>query len=144
MTEITANVQSVADQLHRLAIQILRDARQFDPEIGLPPMQLSALSVLVFGGPHPLSKLALAEQVSAPTMHTTVNSLCKKGLVTRARDKRDRRVVYVVATRAGIETLQQARVKRLTAITEKLDLLPSETLTPISEALATLGSVYAD
>ena len=143
MKENESDVQSLADQLHALAIHVLRDARQHDPEAGLPPMQLSALSVLVFVGPQPLSKLAAAEQVSAPTMHTTVDALSKKGLVKRARDKRDRRVVYVVATRSGNETLQRARAKRLGTIRAKLDQLPSTELSAIEASLKSLANLYA-
>lgn len=135
-------LQALADQLHSLSIRILRDARQHDPDTGLPPMQLSALSVLVFKGPSALSKLAEAEQVRAPTMHATVEALTKKGLVTRARDKRDRRIVYVVATRSGSELLERARQNRLARITERLDQLTSAERAALTKSLTPLARLY--
>jgi len=39
--------------------------RRVDESLGLGPARLSALSVVVFGGPLPLGDLAAAEQVSA-------------------------------------------------------------------------------
>ncbi len=142
MTQPNGNVQSLAEQLHSLSIRVLRHARRADPESGLPPMQLSALSVLVGKGPQPLSKLAQEEQVRAPTMHTTVDTLAKKGLVTRARDKRDRRIVYVVATRAGSELLQSAKASRLSAIGEKLAALEPAALEAIAAALTQVEKLY--
>jgi hypothetical protein len=41
---------AVADQLHSAAIHLLRRLRRRDIETGVGPAQLSALSVLVFGG----------------------------------------------------------------------------------------------
>jgi len=43
-----------------------------DRESGVGPAQLSALSVLVFGGPRSLGELADAEQVRPPTMSRIV------------------------------------------------------------------------
>src|SRR5580704_13285205 len=44
----------VADQLHSAAIHLLRRLRVHDRETNVGPAQLSALSVLVFGGPKSL------------------------------------------------------------------------------------------
>src|SRR3954468_20740397 len=46
--------------------------------LGLTPAGLSALSVLVFGGPAPLRQLAEAEQVAAPTMSRIVAAAERK------------------------------------------------------------------
>ncbi len=40
----------IADRLHSAAIHLLRRVRVRDRESGIGPAQLSALSVLVFGG----------------------------------------------------------------------------------------------
>src|SRR5258705_3126399 len=62
----------VADRLHSAAIHLLRFARKEDVLSGEGPARLSALSVLVFGGPMTLGQLASAEQVKPPTMSRIV------------------------------------------------------------------------
>ena len=63
------------DRLHSAAIRLLRSMRTLDTQAGLSGPKLSALSVLVFGGPATLSALADAEQVRRPTMTQLVNAL---------------------------------------------------------------------
>ena len=53
----------VADRVHSSAIHLLRRLRRVDEETGLSAPKLSALSVLVFGGPCSMGRLAAAEQV---------------------------------------------------------------------------------
>ena len=52
---------AVADLIHGAAIRLLRFVRREDVAAGLSAPQLSALSVLVFGGPQTMSALAAAE-----------------------------------------------------------------------------------
>ncbi|MGA7505174.1 MAG: MarR family transcriptional regulator, partial [Candidatus Sulfotelmatobacter sp.] len=52
-----------ADRIHSAAIHLLRRLRKQDSATGQGPARLSALSVLVFGGPKTLGELAAAEQV---------------------------------------------------------------------------------
>jgi DNA-binding transcriptional ArsR family regulator len=70
-----------ADRLHSAAIHLLRGLRKRDRESGIGPAQLSALSVLAFGGPRSLAELADAEQVRPPTMSRIVAALERAGLV---------------------------------------------------------------
>src|SRR5580700_11821505 len=72
---------AIADRLHSAAIHLLRRLRVRDRETGVGPAQLSALSVLVFGGPRSLGELAEAEQVRPPTMSRIVAGLEREGLV---------------------------------------------------------------
>src|SRR5256885_16104382 len=69
-----------ADRLHSAAIHLLRRLRVRDRESGVGPAQLSALSVLVFGGPRSLGELADAEQVRPPTMSRIVAGRERGGL----------------------------------------------------------------
>src|SRR2546425_5928463 len=82
----------IADRLHSAAIHLLRRLRLRDSESGVGPAQLSALSVLVFGGPRSLSELAEAEQVKPPTMSRIVAGLERAGLVKRKPTDDKRRV----------------------------------------------------
>jgi len=81
-----------ADRLHSAAIHLLRRLRVRDRESGVGPAQLSALSVLVFGGPRSLGELADAEQVRPPTMSRIVAGLERAGLVKRRKTEDGRRV----------------------------------------------------
>jgi DNA-binding MarR family transcriptional regulator len=78
----------------------------------------SALSVLVFAGPLPLTRLAKLEQVSAPAMTKTVAALEAAGLASRERSTEDRRVVRVAATAAGRTVLQRGRAARVRLIAD--------------------------
>jgi DNA-binding MarR family transcriptional regulator len=93
----------------------------------VPPAQLSALSVLVFGGSRTLGELAAAEQVRPPTMTRIVQGLEADGLVRRARDTRDGRVHRLQATPKGVRVMQQGRERRVGNLAALLDrLLPRE------------------
>src|ERR671923_550671 len=97
---VTPELLETADKLHSAAIHLLRRLRVRDRESGIGPAQLSALSVLVFGGPRSLGELADAEQVRPPTMSRIVSGLQKAGLVCRL-ETQDGRRVRLVATAKG-------------------------------------------
>ena len=110
----------MATRLHSAAIRLLRLVRREDPVSGLTGPRLSALSVLVFGGPTSLGGLAAAEQVSAPTMTRIVESLVQAGLATREAEPGNRRKVRIAATDSGIRLLEEGRERRVRALTERL------------------------
>jgi DNA-binding MarR family transcriptional regulator len=112
--------EDLATRLHSAAIRLLRLVRREDSASGLTGPRLSALSVLVFGGPTSLGGLAAAEQVSAPTMTRIVESLVQAGLATRAAEPGNRRKVRIAATDAGIRLLEEGRERRVRALTERL------------------------
>jgi len=103
----------VADRLHSAAIHLLRYARKRDVLSGEGPARLSALSVLVFGGPMTLGQLASAEQVKPPTMSRIVAGLKRSGLARIDADARDARRIRVSVTPKGERLLQQARERRI-------------------------------
>lgn len=132
---------AVANRLHSAAIHLLRHVRRTDDVTGLTPARLSLLSVLVFGGPATISELAEAEQVSLPTLSRLVAALEDRGLVQRAGDPDDRRLVRAVATREGARVLlraRRARVERLAARLGELDRDALDTLGQASEILERL------
>ena len=105
--------RDAADRFHSAAIHALRRVRRDDPASGIGPAQLSALSVLVFGGPRTLGELAAAEQVRPPTMTRIVQALAQAGLVRREGDAHDGRVVRLSATAKGRRVMQTARARRI-------------------------------
>jgi DNA-binding MarR family transcriptional regulator len=111
-----------ADRLHSAAIHLLRRLRVGDRESGIGPAQLSALSVLVFGGPRSLGELADAEQVRPPTMSRIVSGLERTGLVKREATEDGRRV-RLRATPKGIKILGEGRKRRVESLANALGLL---------------------
>ena len=105
----------VADRLHSAAIHLLRRLRVRDLASGIGPAQLSALSVLVFGGPRSLGELAEAEQVRPPTMSRIVAGLERDGLVRR-HSTDDGRRVRLEATVQGTKILQEGRKRRVKSL----------------------------
>ncbi|MGA7632627.1 MAG: MarR family transcriptional regulator [Terriglobales bacterium] len=110
----------VADRLHSAAIHLLRHARKQDVLAGVGPARLSALSLLVFGGPMASGQLAAAEQVKAPTMSRIVAGLQRSGLAKIETDATDARRIRVTATAKGERLLEQARTRRVQKLAEIL------------------------
>jgi DNA-binding MarR family transcriptional regulator len=123
-----------ADRFHSAAIHALRHVRREDPATGVPPAQLSALSVLVFGGPRTLGELAAAEQVRPPTMTRIVQALEAEGLARRERDPHDARVRRLRATAKGRCVMRQGRERRVANLAALLGTLSRSELDTVHEA----------
>jgi DNA-binding MarR family transcriptional regulator len=116
-----------ADRFHSAAIHALRHVRREDPETGLSAARLSALSVLVFGGPRTLGELASAEHVRPATMTRIVQALEQDGLVRRESDPDDGRVTRLQATPKGERVMWRGRERRVANLATLLsDLSPDE------------------
>jgi DNA-binding MarR family transcriptional regulator len=107
-----AEAYRIGDLLHSAAIHLLRKVRAQDRSAGIGPAQLSALSVLVFGGPRSLKELAKAEQVRPPTMSRIVVGLERTRLVRRKATD-DKRRMLLEATARGVKILQAGRRRRV-------------------------------
>jgi DNA-binding MarR family transcriptional regulator len=129
-----------ADRLHSAAIHLLRFARQQDVLSRQGPARLSALSVLVFGGPMTLGQLAAAEQVKPPTMSRIVAGLKRSGLAKIDADARDARRIRVSVTPKGERLLQNARQRRILVLTEVLSGLNEAELSVLREAAKIIES----
>jgi DNA-binding MarR family transcriptional regulator len=132
--------RDVADRVHSAAIHLLRRVRRVDEESGITAARLSALSVLVFGGPTTLGALARAEQVSAPTMSRLVTALERDGLAVRGRHADDGRAVVVTASPKGRAILLRGRERRIGALAVLLDELAPRDL----EILAAASRIVED
>src|ERR1700734_325170 len=135
------NSQNIADQLHSAAIHLLRKLRKEDEGSGLNAPRLSALSVIVFGGPITLGDLAAAEQVRPPTMTRIVNALAEKGLVTKKQNTDDGRSTLISATPAGKKLLMEGRARRVHALTKQIDALNREQRSTLQEAAEIMKDV---
>lgn len=127
---------AVADRLHSAAIHLLRSLRRQDEASGLSGARLSALSVVVFGGPVTVTQLAAAEQVSVPTVTRMLAGMERDGLLKRERDTRDRRVIRVRATPKGGRILHEGRRRRVAALSSELARLDRAELEALERAIA--------
>ena len=118
MKKVGNEAIELADALHSAAIHLLRRVRAEDRESGIGPAQLSALSVLVFGGQTSLGDLAAAEQVQPPTMVRIVQALVEGGLAASKPDQKDRRRLVIAATARGRKLMMRARQRRVQALAE--------------------------
>ena len=123
-----------ASDLNSAAIHLLRALRATDRAAGLTPARLSALSVLVFGGPSPLGRLARTEDVAGPTMTRIVDGLCDLGLAERRPHPDGGRLVLVAATAEGERVMRLARQARIDTIVAALRALPAADRAAIAAA----------
>jgi DNA-binding MarR family transcriptional regulator len=137
----TSDLATTADRLHSAAIHLLRRVRKEDAIMAEAPARLSALSVLVFGGPMSLGELAAAEQVKPPTMSRVVAGLEQNGLVDRFADSEDARRVRLRATAKGVKLMKQGRKRRIRYLAHNLETLPADELEVIRRAVEILEKV---
>jgi DNA-binding MarR family transcriptional regulator len=126
--------EEVARRVHSAALHLMRYVRAQDTALGVPPAQLSALSVIVFSGKTSLSDLAKAEQVRPPTMSRIIDGLVRNGLVKRETDKRDRRSVIITATDKGTRIMHEGRSRREKRLLELLQPLHREEIDLLDRA----------
>jgi DNA-binding MarR family transcriptional regulator len=137
------DAESLADQLHSAAIHLLRQLRKEDDASGLSAPRLSALSVVVFGGPLTLGELARAEQVKPPTMTRIVTGLEKEGLVKRKGDQRDRRLTRIEATPKGRKILFAGRARRVEKLAIAVSRLEKKEVAELRRGVQLLRDVVA-
>jgi DNA-binding MarR family transcriptional regulator len=119
--------EELAARLHSAALHLLRRLAQEDRATGVSAPRLSALSVLVFGGPRTIGSLATIEGVTPPTMTRLVAAMVIDGLVERTSDDTDRRVVRVAASGTGRALLIAGRDRRVATLASMIaPLTPKE------------------
>jgi DNA-binding MarR family transcriptional regulator len=134
LTLFTEKTTSVADHLHSAAIHLLRWIRSQDESLGLSPARLSALSVIVFGGPVSLNDLAKVEQVKPPTMSRLIDALERGKFVTRKTDDNDKRAILICATEKGSNLLRHGRKKRVQFLARQMNVLLNDDLAHLESA----------
>jgi DNA-binding MarR family transcriptional regulator len=137
----TNSPSAVADAIHSAAIHLLRKVRKEDDRTGITPGRLSALSVLVFGGPMRLTDLARAEHVKPPTMTRIVAALEAGRLARRTSDAADGRSARIEATRRGARLMHEGRKRRVMRLGEVLKGLSDEDLAVLAQAAEIIESI---
>ena len=136
--KLSAGIVELADSLHSTAIHLLRQVRVEDRSSGIGPAQLSALSVLVFGGSKSLKQLAEIEQVKPPTMVRIVQGLVEQRLAATRADKYDARKLQISATARGHSVMQRARLRRVEALARILNEKSAAERSEIAKAIEIL------
>jgi DNA-binding MarR family transcriptional regulator len=137
------SLAETARDLNSAAIHLLRGMRAADRASGLTPARLSALSVLVFGGPSTLGHLARTEDVSGPTMTRIVDGLVNLGMATREEHPESARQVLISPTQAGVDLMQAAAGRRVDVIVAALAALPTGDRRAIVAAAPSLRELSA-
>ena len=140
---LALDVASLADQLHSAAIHLLRTLRKEDDASGLSAPRLSALSVVVFGGPVTLGQLARAEQVRPPTMTRIVTALEKAGLVRKMGVARDHRLTKIEATARGQRVLAEGRARRVRMLASSMEALDKSELAELRRGIQLFSEIVA-
>ena len=138
------DVLELADGLHSAALHLLRQLRVEDRASGIGPAQLSALSVLVFGGSTSLKQLAAIEQVRPPTMVRIVRGLVEQRLATSKADKDDARKIRISATARGRTVMQRARARRVEALALLLSEHPASERAALAKAVIILRGLRVE
>jgi DNA-binding MarR family transcriptional regulator len=132
---------AVADAIHSASIHLLRKVRKEDDRTGITPSRLSALSVLVFGGPMRMTDLARAEHVKPPTMTRIVAALEAGRLARRRSDAADGRSARIEATRRGARLMQEGRRRRVVRLGDALKALSDQDLAVLARAAEIIETV---
>jgi DNA-binding MarR family transcriptional regulator len=121
--------------LGRVASERLRDALT---DSALRPRQYQALALLRDDGPRAQQALGEAMGVDPSILVTLLNPLEDDGLLTRRRDRADRRRHIVAITEAGEARFQEAERTYEAAQDELLSALDSEQRAQLQSLLAVL------
>jgi len=133
--------EDAAAALNSGAVHLLRALHRVDREAGLTPARLSALSVLVFGGPCTLGRLAAIEDVAGPTMTRIVDGLVALGLARRQAHPDSARSVLITPTPAGTTLMRAAAQRRIDAIAGAIARLPTRERARLERSAASLPTL---
>jgi DNA-binding MarR family transcriptional regulator len=136
-TEIDTDIVEVAARLRLAVARLGRQLRQ-QAGTGLSPSQHAVLASIDVHTTLTLGELAAIEQVAPPTITRIVAKLADDGLVERAPDPVDRRVVRVSVTAEGHRRMDLSRHRRNAWLARRLDELPPGDTERLADALDVL------
>lgn len=115
-----------------------RHSRWLETTYGLSPAQLWALSEVALDPALRVVDLARRMSLHASTTSNLLDKLERKGLLSRARDRQDQRVVRLHLSAAGRRTLKAAREVPSALLPDALARLPDDVLADLQSAMARL------
>lgn len=138
------DANELAARLASLSTVLLRHLSRADTGDGLTRARLSALALLVLGGPRTLGDLAAAEHVRPPTMTRLVHAMEADGLVVRERNHADGRSVIIRASATGEALLTLGRARQIAPLAESIAELAAAERTQLEAAADLLGRVLRE
>jgi DNA-binding MarR family transcriptional regulator len=139
-----ADANELAARLASLSTVLLRHLSRADTGDGLTRARLSALALLVLGGPRTLGDLAAAEHVRPPTMTRLVHAMEADGLVVRERNPADGRSVIIRASATGEAKLALGRARQIAPLAESIAELAAAERRQLEAAADLLGRVLRE
>lgn len=133
-TELAASLASLSTVLQR-------HLARADAGTGLTRARLSALALLVLGGPRTLGELAAAEHVRPPTMTRLIQAMEADGLVVRTPNPHDGRSVVIEATAGGVAQLEAGRARQIAPLAASISGLAPAERERLEDAADLLGQV---
>lgn len=140
----TVDAMELAARLASISTVLQRHLSRVDTGEGLTRARLSALALLVLGGPRTLGDLASAEHVRPPTMTRLIHAMEADGLVSRRPNPDDARSVVLEATPKGVKQLQKGRARQIAPLAETISDLDRAERLQLEEATDLLGRVLRD
>ena len=141
-------MNSVGNQPEALAAEVAAGLerliglfRWISPTSGLSLTAAATLATLERGGPRRLTALAAREGVTQPAMTQLVARLQETGLVNRAPDPGDGRVVYVRITAEGQAMLAGRRAVRAERVAALLTRLSPDEQAALAAALPAMDAL---
>jgi DNA-binding MarR family transcriptional regulator len=125
--------EGLGEALYTLAAGVIRRRSRT-----LSLTALSTLSRLEHTGPRRLTDLAVAEEITQPSMTSLVTQLERLDLAERRRDGVDARVVLVAITHAGRQLLRERRRAGAQALAQLIDKLDEQDAAELNAALPAL------
>ena len=135
-----STLEEIATELNSAVTHFSRAIRAIDDRQPVGRAPLSALAVLVFGGPRSLTELADSEGVTPVTMHHTVRRLIAEGYAKQKQNPNDARSVIVEVTAKGRRTMMKARQDRLDWMLGNLSGLTEQEAALLRRTAAVLNS----
>lgn len=129
----------LAARLAGFATVLQRHLSRADAGDGLTRARLSALGLLVMGGPRTLGELAAAEHVRPPTMTRLVHAMEADGLVAREPNPADGRSIVIRATRHGESQLEIGRDRQIAPLAASIAVLGAAERRQLEDAADLLG-----
>src|SRR5436853_326492 len=133
---------AAAQQLMEVLPRLKHRLHEVSREHTLTPGQFRCLMILN-RQPMTLSELAEKYEVSAPTMSRMVSALVERGLVSRAEDPSDRRLVNLAVLPAGRAAWEEMLEDSRAHLAQFLEQLTLEELTHLSLGLQGLARLVA-
>lgn len=138
-------VQTTTDNeiVSRLRLAVMRLARRLrqQAEPGMSPSLLSALASVERLQPVTLGELSQAERVQPPTMTKIAARLETLGLARRTPDERDKRIVRLSLTPAGVRFIARNRSRKNAYLARRLRTLDAEEMATLEAAVEVIEKI---